>query len=174
MTKVKGKVKYFKTIAINVLVFFLLACGNRGDLFFDFVEKNCGFDDIDMCSVDLRSYFDLDFDTMFVFGEYTQIEGVRLILGRKEYDNTNIRMPKGFLVEDSYNKIVLKKDGVIVYDKDVKSPYLYNMGIEVEMVGLFDGEPFTHRGKMFTSSKLLVKKVNHEEGDYLIYESIIN
>ena len=83
-------------------------------------------------------------------------------------------MPKGFLVRDSYNKIILLNNNQIVLDKDMRTPYLYNDGIEITRKGFFDGEPYTHRAKIFTTSKFMIIKEYSADEPYYIYRNVLN
>jgi len=157
------------------LAFFLLGCNNKKQSqFYSYIERNCEFKDNDSCYIDLKDFFRVNYDTMYVFGEYSQLEGVKLISGVQNYENSNIMMPNGFLVEDSYNKIILIKNQEIVLDEDMKVPYLYDDGIEVKRVGVFDGEPYTHYAKMFLTSKFLVVRGKNGSSYYYVYRNVLN
>jgi hypothetical protein len=121
----------------------------------------------------LKDVFNVDYDTMFVFGEYTQIQGIRLILGIKDYTNYESLMPEGFLVKDSYNKIILIKNRKIVYEEDTKFPYFYDDGVIVNKTGIFDGEPYEHSARMYISSKFLVTKKHDPKGHIKKYFYIL-
>lgn len=135
-----------------------------------YLKNECVFDTKNTCYLDLKKVFEVDYDTMFVFTEYTQLEGVRLILAMPDYNSNNVLLPKGFLVEDSHRKIILVKNRRIVYEDDIKSSYFDN-GIEIKKVGIFDGEPYTHTANMFASSKFLVLK---KSTDFYIFRNILN
>lgn len=163
--------------SILIVFIFLIIFGcnsSKERRFYSFIENNCSFENSDTAYIDLKDYFKVNFDTMYVFGEYTQLEGVRLILGIKNYRSKNAMMPKGFLVEDSHNKIILLKNHKIVFDEDIKSPYFYDDGIEVKKVGIFDGEAFTNYAKIFTTSKFMVIKKKNGNENYYIYRNVLS
>jgi hypothetical protein len=110
---------------------------------------------------------------MFVFEEYTQLQGVRLILGIEEYNSKNNLLPKGFLVEDSHKKIILIKNRNIVYEDDIESQYFYDDGIIVNKTGTFDGEPYVHSARMYTSPRFLVTKKDDPKGHIKKYFYIL-
>lgn len=156
------KTKYLIFILFHII--FFTSCKKDNNDFSKFIQTRCNFNSCDRCKLDLKDFFMVDYDTMYVFGEYTQLQGISLILGI-EYNETNIMMPKGFVVEDSYNKIILLKNHKIVYDEDVKSPYFYSdNGIIVEKSGAFDDSTFIHRAKMFLSTRITIMK----DGSYFI------
>jgi hypothetical protein len=98
--------KISSCIFITLLVICLFSCKkSKDDQLTTYIEKKCSFDNKDTCYINLKDVFNVDYDTMFVFDEYTQLQGVRLILGLEEYDSKNNLLPNGFLVEDSHKKI---------------------------------------------------------------------
>jgi len=156
------KKKNIKTLIITAISLLLNSCNNKQGEFSAYLDNKFKYQKGDSCYIDLTDFFKIDYDTMYVFGAYSQVEGVRSILGNQNYNNSNIMMPRGFLVEDSQNKIILIKGHKIVYDQDVSSPYLYNGGHEVQKDGFFDGEKYTYYAKVYSNSKLLVvrKKID--------------
>ena len=71
---------------------------------------------------------------MYIFGEYTQEEEIRSILGI-EYNSSNWLLPENFLVEDSHYKIILLKNRKIVYEEDFKQLYsIIDRGLKVKKV----------------------------------------
>lgn len=146
----------------NYLVYILAVClllcscrKNTDEILNAYIERKCDFNGIDTCYIDLKDALRVDYDTMYVFGEYTQLQGIRLIVGIENYNNENFLLPKGFVVEDSHRKIILIKDRKIVYDNDFKYPY-FDDGVIVKKNGTFDGELYTHTAIMYVSSKFLV------------------
>ncbi|MDI9312805.1 MAG: hypothetical protein QM535_21525 [Limnohabitans sp.] len=163
------------SILFVIALLLLLGCNsNKKNEFYSYIENKCIFENSDTCYIDLKDFFKVDYDTMYVFGEYIPLEGVRLILGMQDYKSSNALMPKGFLVEDSYNKIILLKDHNVVFDEDIKNPYFYDDGIEVRKIGAFDGEPITHYAKIFTTSKFMIKKKRNGTGYYYIYRNVLS
>ena len=163
------------SLFIYSVLLLLFGCNsNEQSQFYSYIESSCTFETNDTCYVDLKSFFKVDYDTMYVFGEYTQLEGIRLILGIKDYQSSNVMMSKGFLVEDSYNKIILLKDHKVVFDVDVKNPYFYNDGVEVKKIGVFDNEPYLHYGKIFTTSKFLVIRKGNKNDYYYICRNVLS
>jgi hypothetical protein len=164
------------SLLIGMLLLLLLGCSsNKKNEFYSYIESKCAFEHSDTSYIDLKDYFKVDYDTMYVFGEYTQLEGVRLILGIQDYESTNASMPKGFLVEDSHNKIILLKHHKVVFDEDIMNPYFYNDGIEVKRMGIFDSAPFPHYAKIFTTSKfMIIRKKNDNGGCYYIYRNVLS
>jgi hypothetical protein len=163
------------SLFIGIALLLLLGCNSsKKNEFYSYIESKCAFENSDTSYVDLKDFFKVDYDTMYVFGEYTQLEGVRLILGIQDYESSNALMSKGFLVEDSYNKIILLKDHKVVFDEDMKIPYLYSDGIEVKKEGVFDGEPYTHHAKIFTTSKFMILKMKDNGGNYYIYRNVLS
>ena len=163
--KSKGSILF-----ICMLIFIFNSCSRiHNDFNFFLQEKINGKDS---CIVDIKNYFDLDYDTMYVFGAFTPIEGVRAILNMPNYSTENIMMPKGFLVQDSQNKIILIKNHKIVFDKDVSTPYLLNDGIEIYKEGIFDGEKIKFFAKMYVSSLFKISKIKNDSTYYYGYEYI--
>ncbi len=163
------------SLFIGLVLLVLLGCnGSKKSKFYSYIERNCTFEKSDTSYIDLKDFFQVNYDTMYVFGEYTQLKGVRLILGIQDYESSNALMSKGFLVEDSYNKIILLKDHKVLFDEDMKMPYLYSDGIEVKKEGVFDGEPYTHHAKIFTTSKFMIIREENENGEYYIYRNVLS
>lgn len=69
---------------------FFMSCIDSNSNFVSFVEKHCNFNECDSCELDLRLFFGMDYDTMYVFGEYTQLQGVQLVLGDKNYQEKDV------------------------------------------------------------------------------------
>lgn len=168
----------------NYTACFLISClllsgcrNNTDELINKYIEHNCAFNGKDTCYIDLKDVLNVDYDTMYVFGEYTQLQGIRLIIGVQDYNDENILLPKGFVVEDSHKKIILIKNGNIVYDNDFKYPY-FDDGIIITKNGTFDGELFTHNAIMYTSSKFIVlRKVegnDYTEKYFYILRNVLN
>lgn len=153
-----------------VVCLFFSCSKNTDKKLSSYIENECDFTNKDTCYLDLKNVFQVDYDTMFVFREYTQLQGVKLITGIEDYSGKNTLLPKGFLVEDSYRKILLIKNRKIVYEDDIKSTYFDN-GITIEKIGTFDGEPYTHTANMFVSSKFLVRKKGEK---FYIFKNVLN
>lgn len=165
----KNSCFFFPLIVISCL----FSCKSKDDRFTSYIDKNCNFDAEDTCYINLKNIFKVDYDTMFVFEEYTQLQGIRLILGINSYNSTNILMPKGMLVEDSHNKIILIKNHKIVFEKDGKYPYFYEDGVIVNKTGTFDGETYVHSARMYTSPRFLVTKKDDPKGHIKKYFYIL-
>ena len=163
------------SLLIGMLLLLLLGCNSNKNEFYSYIESKCTFENSDTSYIDLRDYFKVDYDTMYVFGEYTQLEGIKLILGIQDYESTNALMTKGFLVEDSYNKIILLKHHKVVFDEDIKIPYFYDDGIEVKRMGVFDNAPYPHYAKIFTTSKFMIIRKNNDNGScHYIYRNVLS
>jgi len=163
------------SLLIGIALLLLLGCNSsKKNEFYSYIESKCSFENSDTTYIDLKDFFRVDYDTMYVFGEYTLLEGVRLILNIPDYECSNALMTKGFLVEDSYNKIILLKDHRVVFDEDMKVPYLYSDGIEVKKQGVFDGEPYIHHAKIFTTSKFMIVKKKYGAGHYYVYRFVLS
>jgi hypothetical protein len=163
------------SLFIGLVLLLLFGCNNsKQSEFYSYIESNCSFEKSDTAYIDLKVFFQVNYDTMYVFGEYTQLEGVRLILGIQDYESSNALMPKGFLVEDSYNKIILLRDHKIVFDEDFKAPYFYDDGIEVKKIGVFDNAPCPHYAKIFTTSKFMVIRKKEGGSYYYIYRNVLS
>lgn len=161
-------------IFFSLIVLCLFSCKkSKDDLFITYIEKKCSFNNKDTCYINLKDVFNVDYDTMFVFDEYTQLQGVRLILGLEEYDNKNSLLPNGFLVEDSHKKIILIKNRNIVYEDDIQSHYFYDDGTIITKTGTFDKDSFVHYARMYISPRFLVTKKNDHKGHIKKYFYIL-
>jgi hypothetical protein len=154
-------------LLIGILILICNSCNRSYNDFNFFLQEK--INGKDSCIVDIKDYFNLDYDTMYVFGAFTPIEGIRTILNMPTYSNEDLMMPKGFLVQDSQNKIVLIKNHKIVFDKDVSTPYLLNDGIEIFKEGIFDGEKIKFFATMYTSSMFKISKIKNDSGYNYVY-----
>lgn len=165
----------FNQLFFLTLVLLLVGC-NQNQSDFNLFLESCFKKNIinsDSCVVDLKDFFKMDYDTMYVFGEYMQLNGIRKIIGIDSYHSHNILMPNGFLVADSYNKVILIKDHKVIYDEDCMSPYFYNIGVEVNKLGEFDGESFTYKAKIFLSSNFIVVRTKNGNMYEYVYYNIV-
>lgn len=134
----------------------LLSCNNIQNVNLS-LKENTVCNTNNECTVDFRKVFKTDFDTMFIFSEFSQLEGIRLITKNKDYYSWNLFTPSGFLVEDSHIKIILIKDKKIVFDQDFDSDFYPSSSfkqqcISVSKVGTFDNESFTHTAILYPSA----------------------
>jgi hypothetical protein len=151
-----------KFSSLLLLTIFFSCNGNRGEIISEYIESKCSGISPDTCEIYFSKVFNTSFDTMYVFNEYTQVQGLISILGVKEYNNTNYFMPEGFLVEDSHRKIISISHGEIVYDIDVEWNYVFSGGIEIVKNGIFDGDSIAHFAEIYVSPVFSVTTIQSE------------
>jgi hypothetical protein len=120
----------------------------------------------------LKKALTIDYDTMYIFREYTILSAMRDILGIKNYKYKS--SPDALLVEDSHYKIILLKNHEIVYDNDFEHHYTYiENGSIVEGKGIFDGNTITDYALLYTSPIFCVeKKLNDNGKEFYILREI--
>lgn len=95
MKKLKKVVKMENTknsknlsLFIFLLVCFFYSCSNTDIKLLTYIEKHCDLSNNDNCYINIKDALKVDFDTMYVFGEYTKAEEISAFL-RLNYSNTN-------------------------------------------------------------------------------------
>lgn len=145
------------------LMFLCYGCSNTDDKLRSYIEKHCDFKSKDTCDINIKDALNVDFDTMYVFGEYTQMEEFNSIL-RLPYKNTK-------LVEDSHYRIILLKNREIVYEDDFEQYYSkISRGENVKRVA---DENMTCYCRMYVSPIFKVEKVDNDNGQLTKYFYIL-
>lgn len=75
-----------------------------------YIESNYSLGENDTCSIDLRKALNVDYDTMYLFGECTTAEEISQII--------NIPYQNNKYIYDSKYRIILIKNRTVVYEDD--------------------------------------------------------
>ncbi|MFV0599031.1 MAG: hypothetical protein ACK5M0_04815 [Bacteroidales bacterium] len=120
-------------------IFILNSCTHTPAKIEKYINKHCDFSKTDTCFIDLRKAL-VDYDTMYVFDEFTVVTGVRDIIGITDYPAKE----NEFVGYDSEMcRIILVKNHKVVYE-DEYHYWDYNTSLDfwefsvVKGQGIFD------------------------------------
>ena len=111
---------YIKIFFISIVSFICISCRHLNDIVKEYINSNM-ITGQSYYSIDLREVLQIDYDSMYIFGEYSNTD-IEDIIGI-EYCNKNK------LIADSDHRIILFKNGKIVYEDDFWNGKLYFMPI---------------------------------------------
>jgi hypothetical protein len=97
------------------LVGLFTACTSTDKKIIKYVQSVC-INGEDTCRIDLRQVLNVDYDSMYLFGEYTPDSEISLAL-RQEYVSNKT-------IADSKDRIILLKNNKIVYEDDFSTRFL--------------------------------------------------
>lgn len=164
--------RFSLAILLFAMQFIIVACAkNRRSDIIGFAERKLSLEKTDSCIIDLREVFNVEFDTMYVFDEYTQLEGIRLIIGKPTFVDRNIVMPTEILVEDGHQKVILLHNNSVVFNEDLIATFK-DSAVIVAKKGSFDGEPFLHKGRMYASPFFKVERMGSLENPSYILKYV--
>lgn len=160
-----------RKIICILVAFTFLGCSHTDDKLCKYIKSHCDFKNSDTCYIDLQKVLGIDYDTMYMFGEYTVVDVMRNIIGIEEYGSKH---PNAVSVKDSYHKIILLKDHQIIYEDDFMYSRLdIKKGMIIEKKGIFDGDTITDRGYLYTSPIFrVIKKKLMDQSLFYTLESI--
>lgn len=134
-------------------IFLLMSCRNTEDKIVNFIEKNNNSPNTQNMEVDLQNVLNIKFDTLYLFGEYTQKELIGAIL--------NLNYENNKLIKDGYKRIILVKNHRIVYEDDyVPIKIKISRGIKVKKNILGREEEYI----IYINSKFKIEKVDNDIG----------
>lgn len=138
----------------------LFSCKNTDDKLRIYIEQKCGFTNGYSCSINIKEALNVDYDTMFIFNEYSEEGMIGRMLGIK-YSSTNLLMPNNLLVQDSHYKMILLKNKQIVYENDFEPQYIdFSGGIKL---GVVYNKKFIAYCTIYKSPIFFVKKIDNSE-----------
>ena len=97
-----------KIIIYIIFVFLVFGCTNSTDKKIIHYIQN--LECIDTCCIDLRNVLNVDYDIMYLFGEFTLDDEISSIIGIEYQENK--------VITDSKYRIILVKNNKIVYEDD--------------------------------------------------------
>lgn len=107
--------KALKFISLLMLSGLFFACNHTDRKIIKYVESVCP-KGCDTCSIDLRQALKINYDTMYLFCEFTQSDEISSIMGIPYRSNKTI--------VDSEYRIILLKNNKIVYEDDIPSRFM--------------------------------------------------
>lgn len=107
-----NKVKF---ILFIICVGLLGACNHIDRKIIKYVQTSCPNNDT--CHIDLREVLKVDYDCMYLFGEFTQPDEISSIMGIPYESNKTIT--------DSKYRVILLKDSNVVYEDEFHSHTMY-------------------------------------------------
>lgn len=107
--------KYKKNILYLYFVFVLCSCNYTETKIVKYIDSVC-LSETDSCVVDLRQILKIDYDSLYLFCEFTQPEEISSIL--------NINYVNKKTITDSKWRIILLKSDKVVYEYDYNTRFL--------------------------------------------------
>ncbi len=174
-----------KIILLGMCLCFFISCNNTPNKLYKYIKSNCQFQDCGkifyesnfvedtcFCYIDLRQALNIDFDTMYIFREYTPLTVIQDILDMKDYKQSS-RQNTELLVKEGYLKIILLKNHKIVHEDDFKfQKIIFQNGTIIEGKGIFDSNPIKDHAFLYISPFFKVIKISggrtKEEVYYLV------
>jgi hypothetical protein len=104
-----------KYISLLIFVLHFFACNQTDKRIIRYVKSACTNDN-DTCRIDLRQVLNVDYDCMYLFGEYTQPDEISSVMGIAYSSNKSIA--------DSHKRIILVKNNQIVYEGDFSTRHM--------------------------------------------------
>lgn len=168
----------------GICLCFFISCNNTPNKLYKYIKLNCQFQDCGkifyesnfvedtcLCYIDLRQALNIDFDTMYIFREYTPLTVIQDILDMKDYKQSSHQNTELLVQEGSY-KIILLKNHKIVHEDDFKfQKIIFQNGTIIEGTGIFDGNSIKDYAFLYISPFFKVIKVSggaKEEVYYLV------
>lgn len=152
-------------ILIPVIFIVFQQCNNNtDDKLFSYIKNNCKFNNCDTCcQINFKYIFKIDYDTMYIFHEYTVLNIIRNVLHIKGYRQTE--NANTILIDDSHYKIILLKNHKILYEDDFEYKHTYiDKGYVIEKKGIFDSNTITDYAFLYTSPIFFVEKKLNDTG----------
>jgi|SaaInl1SG_22_DNA_1037389.scaffolds.fasta_scaffold13950_3 hypothetical protein len=109
------KLNSLKTIELLSLCLLLFSCNNTESELIEFMESNFEHIENSILEIDLEEAFNTQYDTLYLFGEFTQSEEISSVIGI-EYN--------GRIVSDSKKRIILVENGCIVFETNISTKNL--------------------------------------------------
>ncbi len=101
--------KTLKIVSLLMFAGLFFACNHTDKRIIKYVESVCP-NSSDTCRIDLRKVLKVDYDCMYLFGEFTQPDEISSVMGIAYSSNKTIA--------DSERRIILLKNNQIVYEDD--------------------------------------------------------
>ena len=150
-------------LIIITIAFVCYNCTSTDNTLRNYIDKTCLFKNKDTCVINLKDALKIDFDTMFIFGEYTQKNEISSIL-QISYKNTKP-------IEDSHYRIILLKSKLIIYEDDFEPRFTkICRGINLKKTA---DEKMTCYCRMYISPNFRVEKVVDDKGQLTKYFYIL-
>lgn len=102
---------FLKFILLVSCTSFLCACSQIDRKIIKYAQTVCSQNDT--CRIDLREVLKVDYDCMYLFGEFTQPDEISSIMG--------IIYKRNKTITDSKHRVILLKDNTVVYEDDYHS-----------------------------------------------------
>ncbi len=149
-----GSTSKLNPIGLCVILFtglLLTSCGGAQYKIGKYIYSQPGHKLPDSSVIDLSEILKCDYDTAYVFYEFEQMSFIAHALGMADYYNRRVIM-------DSHKRLILIKNGAIVYEDDVENdPFYFNIGKDFSVIGKEEGFGNVNYGK-FTTKKFLTRK----------------
>jgi len=107
--------KTLKYITLLMFVGLFFACNHTDTKIIKYVKSVCP-NGSDTCRIDLRQVLKVDYDCMYLFGEFTQPDEISSVMGIAYSSNKTIA--------DSEFRIILLKNNQIVYEDDFYTRFM--------------------------------------------------
>jgi len=153
--------KTFYIILLLMLSGLFFACNHTDTKIIKYVQSACP-SNTDTCTIDLQKILNVDYDSMFLFGEFTQPDEISSIMGITYSSNKTI--------PDSEKRIILLKDKQIVYENDFSTRFMKFEEI-TERIDTVQKNSFY---LVHYSSLYLVSKDLYNESNYIYYLKAIS
>jgi hypothetical protein len=154
--------KKYESIMSLLLILFMCGCVHTDEKINKYIQTHCSFEVGDTCYIDLRKVFKVDYDTMYLFNDFTILDAIQNCLGSKSFEPK--RPFKIMAIEYNVYSVVLMKNGKIVYN-DYKKYYgssTIEYGTPICIQGEFDGNIIIDTAYLYSSS---VFKVVRQRND---------
>jgi hypothetical protein len=104
-----------KITSLLILLGLFFACNHTDKRIIKYVQSICP-NGSDTCRIDLREVLKVDYDRMYLFGEFTQSDEISSVIG--------VVYKRNKTIADSEWRIILLKNNKIVYEDDFPTRFM--------------------------------------------------
>lgn len=151
-----GISRYLFVIFINC---FLFSCSDTDEKLHTYINKELNARSNDSCYINLTDALEINYDTMFIFGEFCKADEISSVL-RQNYANADA-------VEEGSRRIILLKEGKVVYEDTYEQKYIVISG--GERLKNIDLRNIACYCRVYSSPVFLVERINDDKGHLTKY-----
>ena len=141
---------------INYLLF---SCSDTDEKLHAYINKELNASSDDSCYINLIDALEIKYDTMYIFGEFCKAGEISSVL-RQDYVNADA-------VEEGSRRIILLKEGKVVYEDTYEQKYIIISG--GERLKNIDPTKITCYCRVYASPVFLVERINDDKGHLTKY-----
>ena len=144
---------------IALMNLLLLGCRDTDENLHDYISTKLNARSDDSCYINLIEALEINYDTMYIFGEFCNANEIRSVL-RQDYVNTDA-------VKEGSRRIVLLKEGRIVHEDTYEQKHIVISG--GEKLKNIDPGKISCYCRVYASPVFLVERINDDKGHLTKY-----